>query len=111
MEFLTKYFKRHTPLAVVPAPTRVIDTSLRVGTWVRAGERIGILSDYAPHDSMEVTFTKADGTNLMTLVDEQVVPHREVFHRDLVRRAVIADIPRNRYETVEQLRALGYGDY
>lgn len=111
MEFLTKYFKRYTPQAVVPAPTRVIDTSVRIGTWVRAGDRIGIVSDLAPANSLEVTFTKADGTNLMTVIDEHAVPHREVFHQDLVRRAVIADIPRNRYETVEQLRALGYGDY
>lgn len=83
--------------------------SLAKGAWVRCPDgRIGILVGIGP--TARVVMTTAAGTNIMEIVDEQMVPVvREHPMHSLV-RARIADVPITRYESREQLIALGYGD-
>jgi hypothetical protein len=89
-------------------PTQVIDLSPRSGMWVTVNGAIGIISDVF-NDSVVVTHTKADGTNVMILgADDKVTPHTVEYPKAQVTPAKITEIPRNRYASVEQLRALGY---
>jgi hypothetical protein len=110
---MTWPFKK-TPIPPEPAattatvPTQVTDTSLRSGMWVTINGAVGIISNVF-NDSVVVTHTKADGTNVMILgADDKVEPHTVEYPRAQVTPAKVTEIPRNRYESVEQLRALGY---
>lgn len=85
-------------------------THINKGTWVRTPDgRIGIAHIF---DGQQVTvvLTKADGTNVMELVNEEAVPATITYTANQLKRASISEIPQSRYESVEQLRSLGYGD-
>lgn len=94
------------PIAVAP----LTDPTARKGMWVNASGRIGIITNFINGD-IEVTYTKSDGSTVMVMNDaEVVVPACALYPAQQVRRAVIGEIPTSRYESVELLKALGYGD-
>lgn len=101
-------FKRKKPEPVVFIPQEPV-THIKQGSWAKAPDgRVGIVTDLGPQ--VEITLTAADGSTIMEIVDNQAVPATVVYPAESVVRASISDIPRNRYESVEQLKALGYGD-
>lgn len=95
------------PVGLLPTAV-VTNTGLRLGMWVNAVGRVGIVTDL--DEPLEVTHTAADGTTVMELVDGVVVPSKAQYASALVRQATISEIPTNRYTNVEQLRVLGYKD-
>lgn len=101
-----------TVAAEVVATTIPSQNPLKVGTWVKtSGGSIGILTANISNTLVEVTYTKADGTNVMMLDEtDKAVPFKEQVLLSQVQRALISDIPISRYGNVSHLRTLGYGD-
>lgn len=110
MGFLSRWFPKTQTLEVVPENPVVYKgkkASLTTGAWVRTpDDRIGILVG----DGV-VVLTNAAGTNVMEPVGDSMVPKTVEYPISILRRARIADIPITRYESREQLIALGYGDH
>ena len=103
-------------MTVVPQLPDVNDVKVahgpRKGMWVTTSEgRVGIVLHSYPSGLVDIVRTKADGTNVMILTtDDQPTPLIETHSMQNIYRALISEIPPSRYESVDQLRALGYGD-
>lgn len=111
------------PKSVIAIPNRpvldkfVLQTfALRKGMWVHSIQEmsdplgyVGILTGCSADAIAEVTVTKPDGSNVMTLNEhDHAVPLVVFVHVSTLRQAYIDEIPLPRRPRLDVLRSLGY---